>query len=379
MAKIAWILGAGFSYPVGGPLLSDLFTPLSWELTEGRFGGRQEYSVITPDSRAAHWLYNYGRKFPQGVLRSWQKWTPPGEILWAHAEEFLARLDTVSGPDGAPFERRALEFLNHQNPGASLQSPTIAGLTDAAQRLLAAECSGFVTALKKDDERCLPYRRWVAELVRPEDLVVTFNYDVLVEQLTKWFGGPIVQVAPSSAVRDSQSCPLIKLHGSLDWRCDPGTSEVTCQQDNEFALKRICTSNELAIACPGQNKIARSKNLERLWTFAMAELADADVVVVLGYRMPQMDAFARKSVFGALKVSGAEHLGVHVVLGPSAPGDPLTTRLMELLARAMRPRRHRPEEQAKGRDTYRIKLHTLGAEDYLQTWSREDILSRAET
>ncbi|WP_242392001.1 hypothetical protein [Anaeromyxobacter oryzisoli] len=38
MNKIVWILGAGFSKPLGGPLLTELLSPGSMDILQAAFG-----------------------------------------------------------------------------------------------------------------------------------------------------------------------------------------------------------------------------------------------------------------------------------------------------------------------------------------------------
>src|SRR5260221_4827914 len=67
MAKVAWILGAGFSAPLGGPLLKGLLTPSAWHQVKHEYGTRFP-SVFRLEGAWASTLYQYGRKFEVGDL-----------------------------------------------------------------------------------------------------------------------------------------------------------------------------------------------------------------------------------------------------------------------------------------------------------------------
>jgi hypothetical protein len=51
-----------------------------------------------------------------------------------------------------------------------------------ARRLVAAECAAFLQHVDPTREQWRPYRRWAASLT-PNDTVVTFNYDRVLEML----------------------------------------------------------------------------------------------------------------------------------------------------------------------------------------------------
>jgi len=97
--KIAWVLGAGFSAPLGGPMLKDLFS-LALHHEVSAMYKFTETTAYNPDVQYMDdvmWLYHYGRRFEQGRLTPWitsavGNFQEPGEILWDHAEQFLDSL-----------------------------------------------------------------------------------------------------------------------------------------------------------------------------------------------------------------------------------------------------------------------------------------------
>jgi len=370
--KVVWILGAGFSRPLGGPLLNNLFTPVSWELTAGRYGS--PFRVVTPAARAAHWLYNSGRRFANGRLREWKD-DELGADLWSDAEQFLEIIDAATGSDAAWYEFRAEEYLNRPPVTRTHPKPTIEELSAASRRLLAAECFGFLPLLRKGSERSLPFKRWLFTMLAKQDAVITFNYDRAVEQLKDWYGSAVQQVqqiSPSAPARDGLSIPLIKLHGSVDWRRDPSSGVVTQTREIEFALK--CTDEELAIASPGPNKLNLSGQLKPMWDFAVNEIRAADAIVIIGYRLPHGDGFAREQLLEALVQNDQPHLELHVALGPNI-ADAFTLRLLELLRRAMAEGGRLEGKSRVAYKSYSLNVHSLFGEDFLSAWNRQSVLT----
>ncbi len=173
--RIVWILGAGFSKPLGAPLLEDI-----------QYGESHFSKLRSKTAEAAHWLYNHGRRFALGRSVSWN-WTFDGETLWANAEEFLDYLDTAATASTAAalkarIEQLAEKFLARQHPGVSISRPSADELAAAARRLLAAECSTFLSRIDLKSERCDPFVRW-AHRVGPKDTIITFNYDRFLDVL----------------------------------------------------------------------------------------------------------------------------------------------------------------------------------------------------
>ena len=161
----AWILGAGFSRRLGGPLLFDLLNVHAVRRLRTRFPN------VWPDGS---WLHE------DKVLRvaeACQRGIEKG--FWAHAEEFLVML---SNPDAAG---DAVELVAEAYDGGDHKAFERSGLDHedlyyAASALVAAQCMVFLDRSRADNEGWLPYDRWVAALP-PEDVLVSFNYDLVVE------------------------------------------------------------------------------------------------------------------------------------------------------------------------------------------------------
>ncbi len=357
---IVWILGAGFSKPLGGPLLGKMLSPESKRDLHVRYSEMKQ--LWTPQADAARSLYYYGRSNKPEFIAQ-------GEDMWEDAEVYLDYLDTAAANAQSPTCKRLLEILGDArlNHGLQREPGMLKLMAAAARRLLAAECISFLEALDPNSERWSPYQRWLREVFRwEEDTVVTFNYDLVPELL-----------ADSQKRRDSfqyrpgkpGSSLLLKLHGSVNWGL---RSTLAVETDAGVRYALDCNDDQLAIAGPGPGKQKLSSGLFAwCWTEALAALEKAAAIVFVGYRFPPTDAEAREKLLGAIhKNREHEHLAIHTVLGPNTSSDD-SRRLQGLLEHAMAGVR---TVQGGSNRTYNLVQQPLWAEDFFSVVDRNSIL-----
>jgi hypothetical protein len=312
LRRVVWILGAGFSKSLGGPLLGDLLRRDCLR-TLGAVFPRDEFPELhgaLPE--AVVWLYHYGRGFPDG-RRPTRVWEAAGELLWRDAEEFLDVVDAAaaSRKNAARSNIEAILRLHKEDlfgNGASLpESTDIRGM---ARRLIAAECSAFLRGAELGLEPWGPYKRWATHLVEDRDHIITFNYDVVLEHLCTTTSRMAV-VLPNTPDSGQENARILKLHGSVNWqRIAPGLFEA---RGLDHCICCRCIPADLAIATPGRTKAEHAKDFSKLWTLAENALRDADAVVFLGYRFPPSDAEARARILEAIR---GKTRYTHTVLGP---------------------------------------------------------------
>lgn len=367
--RVVWVLGAGFSKPLGGPMLKDL---LSLESRRDLLPNHP-----TKADPGAYWLYHYGRNFEHGWLNNSK---PIGENLWEHAEDYLDKLDTAArNPQGA-LAARLIRVLNDGPKGfarppegvyqklANESWKHLRFIADMARRYVAAECINFLNKAEPKAEQWEPYRNWVRALC-PNDTVLTFNYDAVIETADE--KELIFSVLEPADFRNTPAdCPhLLKLHGSVNWSWD---GKKIRSEKNDFA--ESAEPEKIVIATPGVSKSETVKGvLSGHWGMARKALSAADVVVFIGYRFPPTDAQARADLLGAIRDNEQPHLDLHTVLGPKR--DPDTMRLQRLLETATSDRLHiTPDrEMYGGSRTCRITVEPLWAEDFLSLWRREQL------
>ncbi len=397
--RIVWVLGAGFSRPLGGPLLGDLFTTASAGNLDARYP-RASYPLLHSDAADfVRWLYRWGlgedAALPAGIGSA----NPTHERLWENAEEFLEYLDTAvtMGAESpgwrriAPLVNRYVTSINmYRNPSTHVmldtESATRRAIANAARRLLAAECSAFLPSANEQSpsERWTPYRQWW-KTVRLEQTIISFNYDLVVERLDSESPTKLYVVPPGPKRElPLDKVPLIKLHGSVDWLRIPGQGvpdTFAARQAEDFAI--TCEDSQLAIASPGMTKQrAVRDDFASLWAQAADALAKADAVVFIGYRFPPTDSEALSQLLAALGRNNTPHLAMHIVLGPKRSDD--VVRLESLLRYSARVARRTPtprrtyaeleEAMRRGQHYYSLVSQALWSQDFLLVAQPHELL-----
>jgi len=299
--RVAWVLGAGFSKSLGGPLLVDMFSKRTQEESRHRF------KSLDPTSHNE--LYEFYRKHQRPER---------GHVLWGDAEEFLDYADTAR-EDG--HRQKVLKELGQDV--VRLHTQCIASL--------AAETS-FASGVSLSSEAWQPYLTWARTLTR-NDSIITFNYDLVLERLgedqtVRNLGPETVFDIEESAVPGSAAI-IYKLHGSVDWLVPmDGSKKILRAAEPQKMLE---SPARILIASPGPAKrLRRDEVLNRIWDQAKLDLKAADTIVFLGYRFPPSDSMARSELFEAIKAKTGGHLKIHIVLGPNT-SHPDNVRLASML------------------------------------------------
>jgi len=134
--------------------------------------------------------------------------------------------------------------------------------------------------------------------------VITFNYDLLVDDaLTRIGAKPGYELADATFEEPNQSntiVPLLKLHGSTNW--------AICECNQIHVLGEKATGNpemfrsmqcrkcrkaglRLLLVPPSWDKSEYSKIMQPVWKRAVDALKTATRICVIGYSMPEADAF----------------------------------------------------------------------------------------
>jgi len=369
--KTVWILGAGFSKPLGGPLLDELLSSRTINVVQSLYASNPHIgkpsATSTFDVRdAAEWVPQLFSQFGPAA--------PPGTRLWSDAEAFLDHLDAAattkpSGPAALRFQSALNEFNRKNSRAALLQ---LGEIRAGARRLVAADCCGFLKDAALNEEVWQPYLSW-SRALSPDDSVITFNYDRALELLALF-----EIVDPSKKPLAASTKPQVfKLHGSVDWRrsYDASTPGFSPTDREEFALE--CEPEEIGIATPGPTKRVATEELHDLWEGALERIKAADAVVFIGYRFPPNDSEARGRILSAIRDNRSKHLELHFVLGPKR--DENVERLEQMLryVALQKPREEARVNEFRGlsihgyvRETFRVSPHALWAQDFFTVWNR---------
>jgi hypothetical protein len=365
-----WLLGAGFSRALGGPLLDDLFRKRMWGDDEQVFPAT-EYPSLGWDLYLSRLFCEVGKE----------------EGRWQNAEDFLAFVDAAHRNSTRPgkgilqliggrtgdktrFLGRLRETdLYTQASNRFLSSPT------PLRRALAAECSAFLMGLDGDEEIWQPYRTWASTLDPGRDTVISFNYDLVLEKLAAENGSKLKvmmpnecpQVASDKTEMPQDVVPVLKLHGSVDWKKNAAGEIV---RDD---LKKILADEDVPpfIAAPGRSKQDAVKELGPLWVQAERALERAWALEILGYGFPATDTMARTKIQTAFSAgngpSGEAVRRIDVVLGPDT-NRPEAKRVQALLDTFGRHKKRvvAPERVTEGDyDVIYLKTHHLWAQDFI--------------
>lgn len=188
--------------------------------------------------------------------------------------------------------------------------------------LLAKECPG--------KKATCSYHEALVGCIETGDAILSFNYDCLIDEALKkngrksWnpetgYGFSVTGGAdhwrPPSAKGRAAGAPiaLLKLHGSLNW--DRGTMDELHLRDKPYDA---ATRHGSEIVPPVWNKrIESDPLLIAVWKQARNALRDADVIVVIGYSIPDTDLLTQAllRVAPVEDDSGLTHL---VVVNPDA-------------------------------------------------------------
>jgi len=382
--RTVWILGAGFSRSLGGPLLPDLLSPPMNNFVGALYGGNQFIGDVgmhgprVDDQRAE-------RSAAELVRRLYEQCggatAEPGRRFWEDAEAFLDQVDAAAhGGPGSPAASRISNALDLAF-GDDYRPVDLSNVRDAARRLVAAACCAFLKDADTTEERWQPYMSWAKEM-QPTDTVVTFNYDRVLEHLREPrapAGACAFEiVVPETGFNDaSYKAQVFKLHGSVDWhREEIEGGKVAYRSGNspEYALE--CHGSHIGIATPGPTKRIAAEELGLLWTGARNRIQEAEVIVFVGFRFPPSDAEAREKLLGAVGTNSSRHVELHILLGPERSHRDVV-RLDQLLRYAMiKTGRDEVTESRWGMTlfgqvkTFALTTHALFAEDFFTVWNR---------
>lgn len=269
----AFVLGSGFSAMMGLSTLSGLFAAIMADIRRPEEGDRDVilssiatlYPHFRPDVSPPHY--------------------PP-------FEEFLGLVEVTT----------ELEFLN---PGH---------WRDIRLRSLRLLTDYIATRGQAGEEH--PVLCSFVERLQPGDVVITFNWDNLIERTL------YRQEKDFSFVADPRRVTLLKLHGSINWLEPPAdTAHVHPELVESLADGIFCTKdyryhdawvglNQPPLILPptAWKRIGESPFLRSLWSMAVRALVRAEHLSFIGYSIPRDDLQARMLLttgWGARRIAAA--------------------------------------------------------------------------
>lgn len=343
--KRVWILGAGFSYPLGAPLFGGLFS--------------NAYTILSDSARMRfndkNGEDNRRRRFFRAVASHVYRQGAKSDF-WGDPEQFLQRccdaLDIGKesvfwdwlwnkGSEGVEFVGLSEDPMidAFQNKVRKDQPDFyLSSMLDSAREEVAVEVSTFLMGERFEGERWLPYKEWLKGLTG-FDTILTFNYDQAIEMLWGEIR-PFALNCPkpgTDGVRAERHRPTIfKLHGSAGWKVKKSEAHGgvidLAQTEVEDCDELLDFLNDFSyrpfIFTPGPEKHGLSSQ-GSYWNVAMNELREAEEIHVIGYRFPDTDTFAQQQLLDAM-ADNSTCFWVNIVLGPDV-NNPQARRCARLI------------------------------------------------
>jgi hypothetical protein len=297
MSQVVFILGAGASRDCGAPLMYDFLDTASRLLSIGEVNHKRDHfeRVFKAISalQAVHSKSQLDLNNIESIFTALEIANVLGKLPGFKSEEIPEVIASLKELIVATLERTILFPTENQNilPTKSYNS--------------FAELIGY---LKSDAHPSL------------SSSVVTFNYDIALDVAMLRNGqGPVYAFGPE--VSANSPTKLLKLHGSLNWAVlsDSGVvrpltlqeyfskysyngwdKQGTCHipigsQLQEYYSKNtaIKVNPEPVIVPPTWNKADYHHLLSTIWSTAAKELEEAEYIFIMGYSLPETDAFFR--------------------------------------------------------------------------------------
>ena len=147
------------------------------------------------------------------------------------------------------------------------------------------------------------YHKFGRNLLRSRDVVISFNYDTILENSlsTRWHYG---------VLKEEKTIPIFKPHGSINWGLNANQIRVyktTQSQPVLIApthLKFIRLNNQSSHTLVGL--FDQSPQIENIWKQMELEMRKSKAFVFIGYSFPDADLYfssVLRSVFSSLEKS----------------------------------------------------------------------------
>jgi hypothetical protein len=183
-----------------------------------------------------------------------------------------------------------------------------------------------------------------------KDTVITFNYDLILDDALRRTGGlPSYHLPPAllaePPVEQVNSVSVLKLHGSTNWgvcvNCLQSIivmgEKVTASPAEFRRLKcRKCheTRYQPLLVPPSWDKSEYRDIMQPIWENAVKEIKSATRIIVIGYSMPEADAFFKYLI--TLGLAGNHQLYKFMLVDIS---EQVATKFRNLLVPIFRDRR----------------------------------------
>jgi len=241
MAKHAYILGAGFSRPLGGPLFTNLLTMEYWQT-------HSEIALPDEIKQCLHLLHGAKARSIDETL---------GLSDRLNAEDLIALFEWCQRNPNSPRSKLVCDAfpvlpakLKHKT-----NEEFLGEFNTQLKRLVACQCNSFTQHLEAESDVIAPYVSWLTNLTS-DDTIITFNYDTAIEAIALTCG---IEFPREPTYYKSDQPRLIHVHGCVDW----------VKRDNKlsYAQHAYMSDTDLCIGLPGltKAKITEIDQMKDLW------------------------------------------------------------------------------------------------------------------
>jgi hypothetical protein len=300
-----YILGAGFSYDAGMPLIGDFLLRMrdshDWLEKQGMKSEAEAVSKVLDfrlkAASAAYWvtmdLENIEELFSLASAKGGDmdrhiRLAIAATLKFAASKQFPTRHSFgVNGPS------KLFEWKDINSVAAGCPSWT----KPQFDRSKPGPNPGYVGPFSVDS-----YAFDVARLLgmfqngqpKGENTFITFNYDTILEQSLEalnveyYYGfrpGTAFAVEGAKGVNILGGIPLLKLHGSTNWSRVNGEGVLNVRRPSQKALQEPLTPELLP---PTWKKVIQTQ-LGDVWEEAIQRLSTATRVIIIGFSMPPTD------------------------------------------------------------------------------------------
>jgi hypothetical protein len=138
-----------------------------------------------------------------------------------------------------------------------------------------------------------------ADIVQPQDTIITLNWDVLVERVLT------LKRKSWGYIRQANQISILKLHGSINWfsnrnaiphmkRAMPGRNSIYgVMQWDRIPNLTLTAIDSCILVPPTPTKTIGDRNVEAIWNDAYNALRNANSIFCIGYSMPITDDLVR--------------------------------------------------------------------------------------
>lgn len=271
------VLGAGFSAAAGHPLMADFARIVTGLATDNQTALREE------ERARFRSVLNF-----RSDLRKLYAYLNLDLDNLEHLFGLVDMESSLSGSSPTGLLRDDLIFVL-----VKTLELTLATVPEVESQVEPYRMAGDRPTFRRHRGRTHPFVAYVdfANSLRPHDVVLTFNYDTVLEDaLLRAEVGPHYGFEDPAWPQVTRTQTVLKLHGSVNFveQADGHVEVVDFELLKETTERYYERGNPLLIP-PTWNKPSPSGVIQRIWTLAGEALSKASRLVFIGYSLPETD------------------------------------------------------------------------------------------